>query len=130
MDIGSLISVVEFIPKLHKWITKKSRAEASKGGRKRLALSDNARRTLKLMQSDPTEEGIFCVVRTLGSAAPRLVCIGHTGIETEITQRVVAELETKGLVTVAPNSRGEDKVTLTSLGWTLNPETGEADKVG
>ena len=125
MDIGSLISVVEFVPKLYRWIIKKS-----KDGRERLVLSDNAKKTLKLMQSDPTEEGIFCVVRTLGPAAPILVCISHTGIETETTQRVITELEAKRLVTVAPNSRGEDKVTLTSLGWTLNPETGEADKVG
>ena len=128
--VGSLIAVVEFAPKLYRWITKKSKAEASKDGDDRLTLSDNAKKTLKLMQSDPTEEGIFLVVRTLGPAPPTLVCLNHTEIETEITQRVITELEAKGLVTVSLNSRGDDKITLTSLGWTLNPETGETDKVG
>ena len=71
------------------------------------------------------------MVRTLGPAcAPRLVCINHTEIDTETNQRVLGELEAKRLVAISLNSRGEDKVTLTPLGWDLNPETGKVDKVG
>lgn len=84
------------------------------------------------MQSDPTDEGIFRLIRVLGPSAPRLVCVYHTEIDIEVTTRVMSELETSRLVTIIPayGDSGGDKVTLTSLGWALNPETGEADKVG
>jgi len=109
---------------------KRSRKETPEHEHASLILSDTVKRTLKLMQSDPTNEGVFVVVRTLGPAAPRLVCLNHTEIDTETNQRVLGELEAKGLVTISMNSRGDDKVTLTPLGWDLNPETGKVDRVG
>lgn len=127
--VGLAIAVEEFIRKRRKRITKRSRTRASKSQGERLILSNNAKRTLKLMQSDPTDEGVFVVLRALGPAAPRLVCINHTEIDTETNQRVLGELEAKGLVAISLNSRGEDKVTLTPLGWDLNPETGAVDEV-
>ena len=127
--LGLAIAAAEFIRKRRERITKRSSTGASKSQGESVILSNNAKKTLKLMQSDPTDEGVFVVVRTLGPAAPRLVCINHTEIDTETNQRVLGELEAKGLVAMSLNSSGEDKVTLTPLGWDLNPESGRVDKV-
>ena len=131
MDIGSWLSVVQFIPKLYGWITKRSRGATPESGRERLLLSEHAKAVLTQMQSDPTNEGIFELVRFLGPSAPRLVCVSHTEIDIEVNNRVMSELEAKGLVTIIPeHGPGGDDVTLTSLGWVLNPDTGEIDKAG
>lgn len=96
-----------------------------------LALSDHAKVVLAQMQSDPTDEGIFRWIRFLGPAAPKLCCVYHTEIEMEVRNRVMSELEAKGLVTIeSDSSGGGDLVKLTHFGWILNPETGKADKVG
>lgn len=111
--------------------TKRSRGKASTDGPEGLVLSDHAKAVLTQMQSDPTDEGIFELIRFLGPSAPRLVCVYHTEIDIEVNNRVMSELEAKGLVTIIPeHGPGGDKVTLTSLGWALNPETGKADKAG
>ena len=85
---------------------KRSRTKTPEQGHERLILSDTAKRTLKLMQSDPTNEGVFVVVRTLGPAAPRLVCINHTETDAETNQRVLGELEAEGLVAISLNRQG------------------------
>ena len=96
-----------------------------------LALSDDAKAVFTRMQSDPTNEGVFRLIRVLGPSAPRLVCVYHTEIDVEVNNRVMAELEAKGLVTIEyDGSNGGDLVKLTHFGWILNPETGKADKVG
>ena len=107
----------------------RSREGVSTHGRERLILSDDAKAVLTRMQSDPTQEGIFRLIRVLGPSAPSLVCVYHTEIDIEVTNRVMSELEDKGLVTIEPDLH-DDKVTLTSRGWRLNPGTGETDKVG
>ena len=105
-----------------KW--KESQAES-------LALSDDAKKILKRMQSDSSHNGIFRQMMGLSSATFQLVGVYGTNVQATVTNRVMAELEAKGLVTIHydGNSSG-DLVKLTHFGWILNPETGEADKVG
>ena len=97
-----------------------------------LALSDDAKAILTQMQSDSSNNGIFRLIMAYGSDTYSLACVYHTEIEVETTRRVMSELEAKGLVTIilAHGDSGGDKVMLTHFGWILNPETGEADKVG
>ena len=84
------------------------------------------------MQSDPTNNGIFIDATGLGDPGYSLLCTHHD-IRISTTRRVVAELEAKGLVTTVREDGGEfqrEYVKLTHFGWILNPQTGEADKVG
>ena len=96
-----------------------------------LALSDGAKAALKLMQSDSSNNGIFCRM-AFGSGPFRLIGVYGTNVRNvEVTNRVMAELEAKGLVTIeCDGSDGGDLVELTHFGWILNPDTGEVDKVG
>ena len=98
-----------------------------------LALSDDAKAVLKQMQSDPTDNGIFMDNTSLADHGYSIVCPYHPNIEINTTRRVVAELEAKGLVVIVRADKDgfrDEHVQLTHFGWILNPETGEADKVG
>ena len=99
-----------------------------------LDLTNEAREVLKQMQSDPTNNGIFAESSPLGLAGVKLLCIYGGVEEITTTWRVIAELESKGLVeTIIENRRSDyddKRINLTHFGWILNPETGQADKVG
>ena len=96
-----------------------------------LALSDDAKAVLTKMQSDSSNNGMFRRMAAFGSASFRLIGVYGTNVRTEVTNRVMAELEAKGLVTIEyDGSDSGDLVKLTHFGWILNPETGKADKVG
>ena len=98
-----------------------------------LALSDDAKAVLKLMQSDPTDNGVFIDTTSLADRGYSIVCPYHPDIKINTTRRVIAELEAKGLVTTILENKGEfrdEYVKLTHLGWILNPKTGKADKSG
>ena len=96
-----------------------------------LALSDDAKAVLTKMQSDPTNNGMFRRMTSFGSASFLLIGVYGTKGQADVTNRVMAELEAKGLVTVEyDGSDSGDLVKLTHFGWILNPETGEVDKVG
>lgn len=96
-----------------------------------LALSDDAKAVLKLMQSDSSNNGIFRLMMAYGTDVYELGCVYRTDVQTDVTNRVMAELEAKGLVTVEYDGSDSDHlVKLTHFGWILNPETGKADKVG
>lgn len=101
-------------------------------GTAELELSEEASRVLRLMQSDPTDNGVFQETRGIGrSTYPMHSCYSDLRIET--TRRVIAELEAKGIITVTRNTGGHgaiEKVTLTHFGWILNPTTGKVDKAG
>ena len=88
-----------------------------------LDLTDDARTVLKAMQS--TETGIVYSqgpVSSLPEGEPH-----SGGGAVLLSRRTFLELEAKGLVTFHEEGR---KLSLTHLGWILNPETGKADKVG
>lgn len=96
-----------------------------------LALTDEAKDVLVMMQGDPTNNGIFRQLAFLGSTSFKLVGVYGTKGQVAVTNRVIAELEAKGLVTFEYDGTDSgDLVKLTHLGWILNPETGLADKVG
>ena len=98
-----------------------------------LALSDDAKAVLTKMQSDPTDNGVFLDDTSLADHGYSLVCPYHPNLEINTTRRVVAELEAKGLVVLVREDKDgfrDERVKLTHFGWILNPETGEADKVG
>ena len=96
-----------------------------------LALTDEAKDVLVTMQSDSSNNGMFRRMAFLGSASFRLIGVYGTNVRTEVTNRVMAELEAKGLVVIEyDGSDSGDLVKLTHFGWILNPETGKADKVG
>ena len=95
-----------------------------------LALSDDAKAVLTQMQSDSSNNGIFRRT-TYGSAGFLLIGVYGTDGRAQVTNRVIAELEAKGLVSIGDDgSESGDLVELTHFGWILNPETGKADKVG
>ena len=96
-----------------------------------LALSDDAKAVLTKMQSDSSNNGMFRRMAFFGSASFQLIGVYGTNVRTEATNRVMAELEAKGLVTSEyAGSDSGDLVKLTHFGWILNPETGKVDKVG
>ena len=95
-----------------------------------LALSDGAKAALRTMQSDSSDNGIFRRM-AFGSGPFQLIGVYGTNVRTGVTNRVMAELEAKGLVAIEyDGSDSGDLVKLTHFGWILNPDTGEADKVG
>ena len=97
-----------------------------------LALSEGAKEVLGLMQTDPTDNGVFVDATGIGDSGYSLLCTHHD-IQISTTRRVIAELEAKGLVTTVREDRGEfasEYVKLTHFGWILNPQTGKADKAG
>ena len=98
-----------------------------------LALTDEAKDVLVTMQSDSSRT-MACSVELafLGSASFRVDrCLRDGMFEPTVTNRVMAELEAKGLVVIEyDGSDSGDLVKLTHFGWILNPETGKADKVG
>ena len=82
-----------------------------------LALSDGAKAALKLMQSDSTDNGSFRKMAFLGSTTFQLIGVYGTDVRTEVTNRVMAELEAKGLVTIEyDGSDSGDLVRLTHFG--------------
>ena len=101
-----------------------------------LDLTDDARTVLKTMQSDTTMNGVFADATSLACKGLRFMALYQSGLGMEMSYRVLAELEAKGLVeshTVSEATNGHRALTgikLTHLGWILNPETGKADKVG
>lgn len=97
-----------------------------------LALTEDAKHVVALMQSDPTNTGTFIDVTGMGDDAYVLRSTHHEA-KVRTSRRVVAELEAKGLVTIFREDRGDyqqEYVRLTHFGWILNPQTGKADKVG
>ena len=67
----------------------------------------------------------------LGSTTFQLVGVYGTEGQATVTNRVMAELEAKGLVVIEYDGDDSgDLVKLTHFGWILNPETGKVDKVG
>ena len=96
-----------------------------------LALSDDAKAVLTKMQSDATNNGMFRQLAFLGSTTFQLVGVYGTEGQATVTNRVMAELEAKGLVVIEYDGDDSgDLVKLSHFGWILNPETGKADKVG
>lgn len=95
-----------------------------------LALSKKAKDVLAMMQTDPTENGVFLCTRGLGDVGLPLSCLYHTEIRITTTERVMAELEAKGLVSEDYTSQGSRRFKLTHAGWILNPVTGMAGKAG
>ena len=98
-----------------------------------LALTDEAKAVLTKMQSDPTDNGVFLDNTSLADHGYSMVCPYHPNLKINTTRRVVTELEAKGLVVIVREDKDEfrdERVKLTHFGWILNPETGEADKVG
>lgn len=111
-------------------VVKSGYAKWLEGQTESLALSDDAKAVLTKMQSDPTNNGIFRQV-AFGSGPFHLIGIYGTKGQAEVTNRVMAELEAKGLVTIEYDGDDSgDLVKLSHFGWILNPETGKADKVG
>lgn len=97
-----------------------------------LDLTDEAKRVLKMMQSDKTENGVFIDATTLGMSKFRLLNV-FAGGEITTTRRVIIELEAKGIVRIVEKDRikrKEKKVELTHFGWILNPDTGQVDRIG
>ena len=98
-----------------------------------LALSEAAKTVLATMQTDPTDNGVFMDATGDGGSGVCLQCTNHGGISISTTRRVIAELEAKGLVTTARDDSytfRQEYIKLTHFGWILNPQTGEADKLG
>ncbi|MCY4027879.1 MAG: hypothetical protein OXH75_16400 [Acidobacteria bacterium] len=99
-------------------------------------LTDDARAVLKTMQSDATMNGVFAESTPIACKGLRFVALYQSGLGMEMSYRVLAELQAKGLVeshTAREGTNGHEELTgikLTHLGWILNPETGKADKVG
>ena len=99
-------------------------------GDSELPLSDKAKEVLATMQTDPTENGVFLCTRGLATVGLPLTSPFATDITVETTERVMRELEAKGLVSVDYTDRGTRRYTLSHAGWILNPQTGKADKIG
>ncbi len=122
MDASTGSLVVQAVKLVYeKWT--KSRAEA-------LRLSDGAKAVLEEMQSDPTNNGVFLHTAALGDVLYKMVCLYQTDIRIETTRRVIVEMEAKGLLTIERRPTKGDSVTLSHLGWILNPDTGKVDKTG
>ena len=66
-------------------------------GDSELPLSDKAKEVLATMQTDPTDNGVFLSVRGMGTAGLPLISPFATAIRIETTERVMRELEAKGL---------------------------------
>lgn len=97
-----------------------------------LDLTDEAKRVLKIMQSDESENGIFVDATGFGTSKLILINLYAEG-EITTTRRVITELEAKGVIKIVEEDKIEHrqkKVELTRLGWILNPDTGQADKIG
>ena len=99
-------------------------------GDSELPLSDKAKEVLATMQTDPTDNGVFLSVRGMGTAGLPLISPFATAIRIETTERVMRELEAKGLVSVDYTDQGTLRYTLSHAGWILNPQSGKADKIG
>lgn len=93
-----------------------------------LALTNEAKRVLKMMQSDETGNGRFSDGTGFGTSKLILVNVS-SGEEITTTRRVITELEAKGIVKIA-DEVDEEKFELTHFGWILNPDTGQVDKIG
>lgn len=99
-----------------------------------LPLTDGAKMVLAAMQSDPTDNGVFSDVSCDGDVDLPLSS-PFSNIYIRTTERVMSELEAKGLVsevlhTSMVSGTSDRRFKLTHAGWILNPETGKADKVG
>lgn len=95
-----------------------------------LPLSDGAKEALVTMQTDPTDNGVFLCTRSLADVNLPLTSPFDTSIRVRTTERVMGELEAKGLISEDCTERGTRRFTLTHAGWILNPQTGKFDKVG
>ena len=99
-----------------------------------LALTGEAKDVLVMMQSDPTNNGVFVDTTSLGSSGIQMANPYSGGGRISTTHRVISELEAKGLVetVIKYDGKGHErrKFHLTHFGWILNPESGQADKVG
>ena len=99
-------------------------------GDSELPLSAKAKEVLATMQKDPTENGVFLCTRGMADVGLPLTSPFATGISVETTERVMRELEAKGLVSVDYTDGGTLRYTLSHAGWIMNPQTGKADKIG
>ena len=101
-----------------------------------LDLTDDAKTVLKAMQLDSTMNGVFADSTPLSCKGLKFVALYQSGLGMEMSYRVLAELQAKGLVESHTVSEATNRrraltgIKLTHLGWILNPETGKADKVG
>ena len=95
-----------------------------------LPLSEKAKEVLATMQTDPTDNGVYICTRGLSDTGLPLTSPYADNIEIDTTERVMVELEAKGLVSADHTERGTRRYMLSHAGWILNPRTGKADKVG
>ena len=93
-------------------------------------MTDDAKAVLTSMQSDTTGNGVLLDATGIGSSGLPLVNPYQSGEVVRTTRRVVAELEAKGPIEPHRTERGTRGIKLTHLGWILDPQTGEADKIG